>query len=65
MRLIKLPEVLKKTSLSRSSIYSLVNKKSFPKPVTLIGRACAWVEAEVDEWIEERIAMRDDEVQSK
>lgn len=59
MRLIKLPEVLKKTSLSRTSILGLVNKKLFPKPVTTIGRSRAWVEAEVDEWIEERIAERD------
>jgi len=60
MRLIKLPEVIKMTSLGRSSILKLVNNKSFPQPVTVIGRACAWVESEVQDWIEARINERDE-----
>lgn len=59
MRLIRLPQVKDMTGLGRSSVYKLMAENSFPKPVTLIGRASAWVEGEVIEWIEERVAERD------
>lgn len=58
MRLIKLEEVKRKTTLSRTSIYKLVVENMFPKPVTAIGRSRAWVEEEVDDWIRARIAER-------
>ncbi|MEX1221773.1 MAG: AlpA family transcriptional regulator [Idiomarina sp.] len=58
MRLIRLPQVKDMTGLGRSSVYKLMAENSFPKPVTLIGRASAWVESEVIEWIEERVAER-------
>lgn len=55
MRLIRLPEVLNKTGLSRSRLYA---DESFPKRVRLGTRGVAWVEAEVDEWIQDRIESR-------
>ncbi|TRW48352.1 AlpA family phage regulatory protein [Aliidiomarina halalkaliphila] len=58
MRLIKLEEVRNKTTLSRTTIYKLVVAKSFPKPVTVVGRSRVWVEEEIDEWIRAKIAER-------
>lgn len=55
MRLIRLPEVLEKTGLSRSGLYA---DTTFPARVPLGARGVAWVEAEVEEWIEARIAAR-------
>jgi prophage regulatory protein len=60
--LIKLPEVRTKTGLSRSHLYALAQQGEFPKPIKLSERSSAWVESEVDGWIEERIAERDQEV---
>lgn len=60
--LIKLKDVLAITGLSRSFVYALAQKGEFPKPVKLSERSSAWVEAEVTEWIEYRIALRDQEV---
>lgn len=57
--LIKMNEVVDKTSLSRSFLYDLMKKGQFPKPCKLAVRASAWVEAEVDEWIQSRIDARD------
>ncbi|WP_333003043.1 AlpA family phage regulatory protein [Vibrio coralliilyticus] len=51
MRLIRLKEVIAKTGLSRSSIYSYISEKKFPANVPLGDRATAWVESEVDEWL--------------
>ncbi|MEL7611249.1 AlpA family phage regulatory protein [Vreelandella titanicae] len=57
LTLIKLPVVLEKTAISRSSMNRAIERGDFPKPIRLNpnGRAVAWVEAEVDEWIQQRI----------
>ena len=55
----KLPEVLAKTGLSRAHLYALAQKGAFPKPVKLSERSSAWVESEVQDWIDARIAARD------
>ena len=40
----------------RSTIYVRLDQGRFPRPVSLGSRAVGWIEAEVDEWIRERIA---------
>ena len=58
-RLLPLRSVIDRTSLSRTSIYRLMARAdgSFPKSVPLGGRV-AWIEAEVSEWIDARVAER-------
>ena len=56
VRFLRLPEVLARTGLSRSTIYVRLEQGRFPRPVSLGGRAVGWIEAEVDEWMRERIA---------
>ena len=58
MRFLKLKEVMQKTALSRSAIYRKMNEEDFPKSVSLGDRAVAWVESEVDEWMEGCLACR-------
>ena len=60
-KLKKLPEVRAITSLSRPHIYALIQKGEFPKPVKLSERSSAWVESEVQDWIDKKIAERDQE----
>ena len=55
VRFLRLPEVLARTGLSRSTIYVRLEQGRFPRPVSLGSRAVGWVEAEVDEWMRERI----------
>ena len=55
VRFLRLPEVMARTGLSRSTIYVRLDQGRFPRPVSLGGRAVGWIEAEVDEWIRERI----------
>lgn len=53
------------TGLSRSTIYSKTNRKSryydptFPKPIRLGGNSVAWIAQEIDIWVGNRIAQRD------
>lgn len=44
------------TGLSRSTIYDLMSKDMFPRPVKLTGRAVAWPESKIIEWLESRPA---------
>ena len=44
-----------RTGLSRSTIYVRLDEGRFPRPVSLGARAVGWIEAEVDEWMRERI----------
>jgi len=57
--LLRLPQVIDRTGLSRSYIYDGIAKGSFPRPVKITPRTSAWVESEVQEWIDRRIADRD------
>ena len=54
-RFVRLPEVVFRTGLSRSTIKVRMREGCFPRPVLLGGRAVGWIEAEVDEWIRQRI----------
>ncbi|PNM57670.1 AlpA family transcriptional regulator [Vibrio mimicus] len=58
IRLIHFREVLTMTGLSRSSLYRFIEENQFPAQVQLGGRAVAWVEGEVQEWIAQRITNR-------
>lgn len=58
LRFIRMREAIKKTGLSKSSIYDRMNAGTFPRSIALGGRTVAFVEAEVDAWMAERIAAR-------
>jgi prophage regulatory protein len=59
--LVRLPAVKAKTGLARTQIYAGIASGTFPKPVKLGKRAVAWLQAEIDAWIADRIAKRDQE----
>ena len=60
--LLRLPQVRAKVGISRSEIYRLVSLKRFPLPVPLGVRLVAWRSDEINAWIGERIALRDEQV---
>ncbi|HAV1357152.1 AlpA family transcriptional regulator [Vibrio europaeus] len=62
MRFLKLQEVMSLTALGRSTIYKyMADETDFPKSVPLGGRRVAWVESEIEEWMESRLSMRDNQ----
>lgn len=54
--ILRLPDVREKTALSRSTIYNKIKSGDFPQPISLGERAIGFVESEIDDWIESRIA---------
>ena len=59
-RLIRLPEVLRSVGLSRSEWYRQVSSGRAPQAVPLGERIRAWDEGEVQAFIADRIAARDE-----
>lgn len=58
IRMLKLRDVINKCQLSRSTIYDKLDQKSkrhdpdFPKPRKLGMNSVAWVEHEVEQWLQ-------------
>ena len=57
-KILRLPVVLDRTGLSRSTVYLRVTEGRFPRPVSLGARAVGWIETEVEEWIARQIEVR-------
>ncbi|MGE6606612.1 helix-turn-helix transcriptional regulator [Halomonas sp. NPDC076908] len=53
--LIKRREVLARTALANSTLYRLMKDGTFPQSVQIGPRSVAWVEDEIDQWIQQRI----------
>ncbi|PHV09647.1 helix-turn-helix transcriptional regulator [Chitinimonas sp. BJB300] len=57
-RFLRLPEVMSRTALSRSSIYAAIQRGIFPNSISLGGKSVAWLESEITAWQAARIANR-------
>lgn len=50
--LLRLPDVLRRTGMSRSWVYAQMASGDFPQPVRLGGRAVAWRESDLTRWLD-------------
>jgi len=63
-QILRLPNVISDTGLSRSTIYLRISQGLWPKPVSLGARAVGWPATEVEAVNAARIAGKsDDEIQ--
>ena len=55
--LLRLPQVVARVSLSKSSIYEMLGRTppAFPRPLKLSRRAVCWTNSSISNWIEERV----------
>ena len=49
--ILRLPSVIERTGLSRSTIYRKVSLGEFPKPHKLGERAVGWLDADINDWV--------------
>jgi len=56
--ILRLSEVLRRTGISRSTLYNRIAINEFPHQISLGGRAIGWLEREVADWIGQRIRHR-------
>lgn len=52
-RLIRLPEVMDRVGLRRSTIYHRMKEGKFPRSRSLGLKCAVWIESEIDDWINE------------
>lgn len=57
VRLLRLPDVMRRIGMKRTAVYALMKEGSFPAPVK-VGGASAWVDYEITQWIERLMAAR-------
>ena len=53
--ILRLPCVMARSGLSRSSIYLFISKGEFPRPISLGARAVGWDSEAVEAWIVGRV----------
>jgi len=57
-RMLRLRGVEECVGFSRSAIYRAMEDDGFPRPVRIGRRAVAWVESEVQAWLDTKLAAR-------
>lgn len=50
-RILRLPTVLDRTGLSRSTLYRKMKSGSFPKQIAISDRCAGWRESAVNAWL--------------
>ena len=55
-KLLRWPDVQPRVGICRSHAHDLASRGLFPSPIKLSERCSAWVESDINSWIEERIA---------
>jgi prophage regulatory protein len=60
--MLRLPQVCKRTGLNVRAVYREVAAGRLAPPVPITERSVAWVDADVDKWIADRIAANRDGV---
>ena len=54
--MMRLPDVVRATGLSKTTIYTRIKEGSFPAAVSLGGKAVAWPSDQVEAWIADLLA---------
>lgn len=52
----RLPAVMARTGIAKSTLYLMISQGRFPEPVKLSARSVAWPSDVLDSWIAERVA---------
>lgn len=58
IHILRLPAVLKRVGLSRSSIYSRIRRGTFPRSISLGPHSIGFVEQEINSWIKSAMERR-------
>lgn len=58
MNVLRLPAVLQRVGLSRSTLYHFIQHDAFPPPLKLGSRASGWLEDDINKWLRDRMLAR-------
>ena len=54
IKLLRITDVAKKTTLAKSTIWLKLSQGTFPKPATISPSINVWRQSDIDAWIEEK-----------
>ena len=60
MKLLRLKSLKVKIGLGKTSIHEKIKRGEFPKSIPLGARAVAWLESDIDAWIQAQIVAAGD-----
>ncbi len=52
--ILRQPEVVKRTGLSRTTIWRQERAGEFPRRIMITSDSVGWIEAEIEQWIKQR-----------
>ncbi|WP_082450185.1 helix-turn-helix transcriptional regulator [Sphingomonas sp. Leaf231] len=58
---LRLPLVIQRTGLPRSTLYRLIGEGRFPKQVPLTQRTVGWKASSVQRWLDDPIGFREEQ----
>lgn len=61
-KILRLPEVIEIIGLSKATIYLQMRNGTFPQSIHLGANSRGWVLSEINSWLDQRIAERDEVV---
>lgn len=64
-KLVFLPEVKKQVRKSTTRIYAAMATGKFPRPVRIGERRVAWLQSDLDAWLEALVAKRDADIEAR
>jgi prophage regulatory protein len=56
IKLLRIADVSKKTTLAKSTIWLKISQSNFPRPTKLSPAVNVWKESDIDAWIESRFS---------
>lgn len=57
-KLLRINEVIATTRLGKTTIYGMIKTSEFPKPIPLGKRTVAWLDSDIQKFVENRISKR-------
>lgn len=55
MKFLTRAQVIEQTSLSKTALYVQIKQGNFPKPVLISAKRKAWLQSDIEQWIQERV----------
>jgi len=59
-KILRMPTVLERTGLSRSTLYRKMKSGTFPNQVQLSEHCCGWRESAINRWIADPMSYREE-----
>ncbi|HDR9017870.1 AlpA family transcriptional regulator [Burkholderia multivorans] len=58
-QVMRMKDVVKKIGLCRATVYAMIKRGEFPRPIRIGERATGWRESELEAWLAKRSAARE------